>query len=83
MKIFLYFEEIDLCKKVKLQKGKIFLHPKIIIRHEGASSVKKFDLDELEKIEIGIGCGLLSIFIRNKGFIIALVLIFPKLISSF
>ena len=81
---FLYFEEIDLCKKVRLQKGKIFLHPKIIIRHEGASSVKKFDLDELEKNRNWHWMWSTFYFHKKyKGFIIALLLIFPKLISSF
>ena len=62
---FLYFEEIDLCKKVKNNKGKIFLDPKIIIKHSGASSVDKISNIELEKTEIGIGCGQLFIFIKN------------------
>ena len=38
---FLYFEEIDLCKKVKKKNGKIYLDKKIIINHQGASSVDK------------------------------------------
>ena len=38
---FLYFEEIDLCKKVKEKNGQIFLDNNIIISHEGASSVEK------------------------------------------
>ena len=40
--------------------------------------------DELEKIEIGIGCGLLSIFIKNiRIFLIALIIIFPKFFHLF
>ena len=46
---FLYFEEIDLCKRVLQQGGKIFLNNKIIIDHEGASSVKSYKSLELEK----------------------------------
>ena len=38
---FLYFEEIDLCKRVKNKSGKIYLDNSIIIKHEGASSVSK------------------------------------------
>jgi GT2 family glycosyltransferase len=34
---FLYFEEIDLCKRVKKNNGKIYLDKNIIIKHEGAS----------------------------------------------
>ena len=36
---FLFFEEIDLCKRVKRNNGKIYLDKKIIIKHEGRSSV--------------------------------------------
>ena len=38
---FLFFEEIDLCTNVLNKKGKIYLNKDIIIKHEGASSVKK------------------------------------------
>ena len=62
---FLFFEEIDLCKRVKKNKGKIYLSNEIIINHEGASSVDKKNIIELEKIEIGTGCGLLFIFKKN------------------
>ena len=67
---FLFFEEIDLCTNVLNKKGKIYLNQDIIIKHEGASSVKRKIGDiELEKIEIGIGCGQHSIIIRStKGF---------------
>ena len=37
---FLYFEEIDLCRRVKNQGGKIYLVKNIIISHDGASSVE-------------------------------------------
>ena len=46
---FLYFEEIDLCKKVKTNKGKIFLDQNIKIYHEGGSSVDEQFQIELEK----------------------------------
>ena len=62
---FLYFEEIDLCKKVKKKGGKIYLSKNIIINHDSASSVNKDNVLELEKIEIGIGCGQLFILIKN------------------
>ena len=38
---FLFFEEIDLCKRVKKNEGKIYLVKNIFIKHEGASSVNK------------------------------------------
>ena len=46
---FLFFEEIDLCKRVKKNNGKIYLNKNIVIRHEGASSVDKLNTFELEK----------------------------------
>ena len=38
---FLFFEEIDLCKRVRKSKGKIYLDKSIIINHEGGGSVDK------------------------------------------
>ena len=46
---FLFFEEIDLCKRVKKNKGKIYLNENIIINHEGSSSVSRNNYFELEK----------------------------------
>ena len=37
---FLFFEEIDLCTRVK-KRRKIYLNKNIIIKHEGAGSVNK------------------------------------------
>ena len=62
---FLYFEEIDLCKKVKNKGGKIYISKNIIINHDGASSVNTKMKSSLKKIEIGIGCGQLFIFIKS------------------
>ena len=50
MKIFfLYFEEIDLCKKVKNNNGKIYLDRLIKINHQGSQSVNNLNKFELEK----------------------------------
>ena len=46
---FLYFEEIDLCKRVKEKNGKIFIDKSIIIKHLGGKSVISNDEIELEK----------------------------------
>ena len=59
---FLYFEEIDLCKKIRNNNGKIYTDSNIIINHEGAGSVKTALSEELEN---GIGCGQLFIFTKN------------------
>ena len=46
---FLFFEEIDLCRRVKKNKGKIYLQKNIFIKHDGASSVNKTNKLDLEK----------------------------------
>jgi N-acetylglucosaminyl-diphospho-decaprenol L-rhamnosyltransferase len=80
---FLYFEEIDLCKKVKENNGKIYLDKNIIIRHEGASSVDKTKKIELEKNRNWHWMWSTFYFHKKyKGFLIALTIIFPKIISS-
>ena len=82
-KFFLYFEEIDLCKQVKIKGGKILVDKNIIINHDGASSVENIKKIELEKNRNWHW--MWSTFYYNKkykGFLIALILIMPKLISS-
>ena len=37
-KFFIYLEEIDLCKRLKKKKKKIFVDPKILIHHQGGVS---------------------------------------------
>ena len=80
---FLYFEEIDLCKNVKKNNGKIYLDKNITIKHEGGSSVDKSNSLELEKNRNWHW--MWSTFYFNKkyrGFLLAFIFIFPKLISS-
>ena len=82
-KYFLYFEEIDLCKSVKKKNGKIFLDKSIKIIHKGASSVDNIDEEELEKNRNWHW--MWSTFYyhkKHKGFILALILVFPKLLSA-
>ena len=81
---FLYFEEIDLCKSVKKQDGRIFLSKKIVINHDNASSVNKDKIFELEKNRNWHWMWSSFYFHKkHKGFIFALLIIFPKLFSSF
>ena len=81
---FLYFEEIDLCKKVKKENGKIYLDPKINIVHEGGSSVDLSFKEELEKNRNWHWMWSTFYFHKKyKGFLIAFIIIFPKLFSSF
>ena len=81
---FLYFEEIDLCKKVKSNGGKIFLDPNIKINHEGGGSVNKIFKEELEKNRNWHWMWSTFYYHKKyKGFYISLLIILPKLISSF
>tara|TARA_B100000768_G_C11214645_1_gene347601 strand:+ start:72 stop:905 length:834 start_codon:yes stop_codon:yes gene_type:complete len=81
---FLYFEEIDLSKKVKKNNGKIYLDKNIIIRHEGNSSVDKVYKVELEKNRNWHWMWSTFYFHKKyKGYFLAFAIIFPKLISSF
>ena len=80
---FLYFEEIDLCKKVKDNNGDIFLAKSIRIQHDSASSVNsgKFELEKNRNWH-----WMWSSFYfhkKHKGFFIALLIVIPKLISCF
>ena len=80
---FLYFEEIDLCTRVKKEGGKIYLNKRILIQHEGASSVDKKNIAELERNRNWHW--MWSSFYYHKkyrGFFIAFMIIFPKLFSS-
>ena len=81
---FLYFEEIDLCQRVTMQGGKIFLDSEIIINHEGASSAKNYENLELEKSRNWHWMWSTFYYHKKyKGFLIAFLIILPKLLSSF
>ena len=80
---FLYFEEIDLCKRVKNSDGKIYIDKNIIIKHEGASSVENNKEIELEKNRNWHWMWSTFYFHKKyKGYLLALVIISPKLFSS-
>ena len=81
---FLYFEEIDLCKRVMKEGGKIFLDPKIKISHIGGKSVYDVDKIELEKNRNWHWMWSTFYFHKKyKGFFIALLLVIPKFLSAF
>ncbi len=80
---FLFFEEIDLCKTVKKNNGKIYLDKSIIIRHEGGSSVNLINNIELEKSRNWHWMWSTFYFKKKHlGFFFAFFLIMPKLLSS-
>ena len=80
---FLYFEEIDLCKRVRDNNGVIFLNNEIKVNHEGGLSVNRDFEEELEKNRNWHWMWSTFYFHKkHKGFLIALIVTFPKLISS-
>jgi len=81
---FLYFEEIDLCKKVIQKKGKILLNDNIRVNHMGGLSVNQNFKKELEKNRNWHWMWSTFYFHKkHKGFVLALIIILPKLTSSF
>ena len=81
---FLYFEDIDLCRKVIKNSGKIFLLPNVKIDHKGAKSVELFDDKELE-FNRNWHWMWSSFYYHKKhnGFLKAFIIFFPKLITTF
>ena len=80
---FLFFEEIDLCRRVKNNNGKIYLDKRILVSHLGGSSVNTKKSFELEKNRNWHW--MWSTFYYHKkynGFFKALILVFPKLLSA-
>ena len=80
---FLYLEEIDLCKRVRLMDVKIFIDPSIKVEHFGGTSHNS----EINKpMELSRNWHwMLSSFYFNKkhyGYLFALIKIFPKFFSS-
>ncbi len=80
---FLYFEEIDLCRQVKLNHGVILIDKKIIVEHDGGSSVKTDFQHELDKNRNWHWMWSTFYFHRKyRGFFLALIIVTPKLISA-
>ena len=80
---FLFFEEIDLCKRVKKKGGKIYLNRNVVIKHEGASSVKGGNIVDLEKIRNWHWMWSTFYFQKKyKGLLNALIAISPKFFSA-
>ena len=81
---FLYFEEIDLCKRLQLNNIKIYIDPSIKVYHlGGASHDSKFN----KSMELSRNWHWMwSTFYFNKkhyGYMLALSKILPKFFSSF
>ena len=80
---FLYFEEIDLCKRLQLNNIKIYIDPSIKVHHLGGAS---HDLKFNKSMELSRNWHWMwSTFYFNKkhyGYIAALSKILPKFFSS-
>ena len=80
---FLYFEEIDLCKRLRSKNIKIYIDPSIKVDHLGGSSH-----NQIINIQMELSRNwhwMWSTFYFNKkhnGYISALIKIFPKFFSS-
>ncbi len=80
---FLYFEEIDLCKRLKKNNSKIFIDPTIKVSHLGG---KSHNLEIEKPMELSRNWHWMwSTFYFHKkhyGYLSAIIKIFPKLSSS-
>ena len=80
---FFYFEEIDLCKRLVDCGKKIYLIPDIKINHDGGQSHESSINREMELSRNWHWMwSTFNYHKKYKGFLIALLLIFPKLISA-
>ena len=80
---FLYFEDIDLCKRVIKSGHKIFLLPQVKIYHDGSKSVNFLNHEELE-INRNWHWMWSSHYYHKKyqGSFISFIIFLPKLLSS-
>ena len=81
---FLYFEEIDLCRRLKKNNSKIFIDPAIEVNHLGGTSHNS----EIEKpMELSRNWHWMwsTFYFHRKhyGYLSAIIKILPKLFSSF
>ena len=80
---FLYFEEIDLCKRLQNNNIKIFIDPSIEVSHFGGAS-HNTEINKPMELSRNWHWMWSSFYYHKKhhGYLTALIRIFPKLISS-
>ncbi len=80
---FIYFEEIDLCRRLRKLGKKIYLDPQILIEHKGGSSHNQSINFQME-LSRNWHWMWSTFYYKKKyqGFLIALMLVSPKLISA-
>ena len=80
---FIYLEEIDLCKRLRINKKKIYVDPDILIEHQGGSSH-----NEIYNFEMELSRNwhwMWSTFYYNKkhnGYFLSIAYVSKKIISS-
>ena len=80
---FIYFEEIDLCKRLKAFNKKIYLDPNIIINHLGGSSHNVSINFEMELSRNWHWMWSTFYYHKKyKGFLFSFIIILPKLSSA-
>jgi len=80
---FIYLEEIDLCKRLIKENKKIFLDKKILIDHVGGSSHNETINFEMELSRNWHWMwSTFNYHKKYKGFLLALIIVFPKLFSA-
>jgi N-acetylglucosaminyl-diphospho-decaprenol L-rhamnosyltransferase len=80
---FLYFEEIDLCKRIRKNDIKIYIDPSIKVNHLGGTSHNS-EINKTMELSRNWHWMWSSFYYHKKhyGYINALLKIFPKLLSS-
>ena len=80
---FLYFEDIDLCKRLVSQNKKIYLVPSIKINHLGGQSHDSVDNEEIELSRNWHWMwSTFNYHKKHKGFLISFLIVSPKLIYA-
>ena len=80
---FIYFEEIDLCRRLKLKNKKIYLDPTLKVKHSGGSSHNSEFNEEME-LSRNWHWMWSSFYYHKKhrGYLMSLIKILPKLSSA-
>ena len=80
---FIYFEEIDLCKRLINKGKKIYLVPEVKINHFGGQSHNESINNAMELSRNWHWMwSTFNFHKKYKGFIIAFLIVFPKLVSA-
>ncbi len=80
---FIYFEEIDLCRRLRKLGKKIYLDPQILIEHKGGGSHNQSINFQME-LSRNWHWMWSTFYYKKKyqGFFVALMIVSPKLISA-